>query len=300
MTHLLSLWSHSETPMTYKYVIVCYIYISFVFFKKYPSLVGNCPVTHWWVYFKRFFKKHSCSNTENPRQEEAALTNFGLNSSGDRRRYMVISVCVAVGTLSPLRLNWRSPSASELVLLWGLGETRLLGREYTCQGRARRGGDSQGCSIRFLSILSSTFLCSVGSYSRRPHGLQPARLLCPWDSPGKNTGVGCHFPDPGTKPRVSCIGRQVLYHRATWLSSGQTLIASPWFPGGVLLGDVAGGSQQASILVRIRWDHVPQSFNVSNRFPLCFVFRLWSVAWRTLSFPIGDRICIPFIGGMES
>ena len=25
------------------------------------------------------------------------------------------------------------------------------------------------------------------------HGLQPARLLCPWDSPGKNTGVGCHF-----------------------------------------------------------------------------------------------------------
>ena len=26
-----------------------------------------------------------------------------------------------------------------------------------------------------------------------PHGLQPTRLLCPWDSPGKNTGVDCHF-----------------------------------------------------------------------------------------------------------
>ena len=26
----------------------------------------------------------------------------------------------------------------------------------------------------------------------RPHGLKPARLLCPWDSPGKNAGVGCH------------------------------------------------------------------------------------------------------------
>ena len=25
------------------------------------------------------------------------------------------------------------------------------------------------------------------------HGLQPARLLCPWDSSHKNTGVGCHF-----------------------------------------------------------------------------------------------------------
>ena len=27
----------------------------------------------------------------------------------------------------------------------------------------------------------------------RPHGLQPIRLLRPWDSPGKNTGVACHF-----------------------------------------------------------------------------------------------------------
>ena len=31
------------------------------------------------------------------------------------------------------------------------------------------------------------------SASVRPHGLQPLRLLSPWDSPGKNTGVGCHF-----------------------------------------------------------------------------------------------------------
>ena len=31
------------------------------------------------------------------------------------------------------------------------------------------------------------------SDSVRPHGLQPTRLLHPWDSPSKNTGVGCHF-----------------------------------------------------------------------------------------------------------
>ena len=30
------------------------------------------------------------------------------------------------------------------------------------------------------------------SLSSRVHGLQPTRLLCPWDSPGKNTGVGRH------------------------------------------------------------------------------------------------------------
>ena len=32
---------------------------------------------------------------------------------------------------------------------------------------------------------------SVMSNSLRPHG--PTRLLCQWDFPGKNTGVGCHF-----------------------------------------------------------------------------------------------------------
>ena len=31
------------------------------------------------------------------------------------------------------------------------------------------------------------------SDSVRPHRWQPSRLPCPWDSPGKNTGVGCHF-----------------------------------------------------------------------------------------------------------
>ena len=30
------------------------------------------------------------------------------------------------------------------------------------------------------------------SDSSRPHGLQPSRLLCPWDFPGTSTGVGCH------------------------------------------------------------------------------------------------------------
>ena len=36
-------------------------------------------------------------------------------------------------------------------------------------------------------------VASAVSDSVRPHGWQPTRLPCPWDSPGKNTGVGCHF-----------------------------------------------------------------------------------------------------------
>ena len=49
------------------------------------------------------------------------------------------------------------------------------------------------------------------SDSLRPYGSWPARLLCPWYSPGKNTGVGCHFliqgdlPDPGIKPRSPAL-----------------------------------------------------------------------------------------------
>ena len=31
------------------------------------------------------------------------------------------------------------------------------------------------------------------SDSVQSHRWQPTRLRCPWDSPGKNTGVGCHF-----------------------------------------------------------------------------------------------------------
>ena len=45
--------------------------------------------------------------------------------------------------------------------------------------------------------LLNHVVCSVSrpvmSDSLRPHGLKPARLPCPWNPPGKNTGVGCHF-----------------------------------------------------------------------------------------------------------
>ena len=36
-------------------------------------------------------------------------------------------------------------------------------------------------------------MCSVMSDTLRPHGLRPARLLCPWNFPDKNTEAVCHF-----------------------------------------------------------------------------------------------------------
>ena len=45
--------------------------------------------------------------------------------------------------------------------------------------------------LRALACVRAKSL-PVVSNSLQPHGLYPARLLCPWDSPGKNPGVGCH------------------------------------------------------------------------------------------------------------
>ena len=47
---------------------------------------------------------------------------------------------------------------------------------------------------------------SVMSSSLQPHGLYPSRLLCPWNSPGKNTGVSCPF----LLPTVSCLSLKLF------------------------------------------------------------------------------------------
>ena len=44
--------------------------------------------------------------------------------------------------------------------------------------------DPMDCSLPGSSVH--------GIFQARPYGLQPTRLLCPWDFPGKSTGVGCH------------------------------------------------------------------------------------------------------------
>ena len=44
-----------------------------------------------------------------------------------------------------------------------------------------------------VQTCAAAAVTSVVSDSVRPHRRQPTRLPCTWDSPGKNTGVGCHF-----------------------------------------------------------------------------------------------------------
>ena len=47
------------------------------------------------------------------------------------------------------------------------------------------------CSLR--DFCCCCYVTSVMSDSVKPHRQKPTRLSHPWDSPGKNTGVGCHF-----------------------------------------------------------------------------------------------------------
>ena len=71
--------------------------------------------------------------------------------------------------------------------------------------------------LQFGSDFVSVVSCLVGSDSLQPRGLQPTRLLCPWNSLGKNTAVGCHsllqgiFPIQGSNPSLLHC-RQILYH----------------------------------------------------------------------------------------
>ena len=52
---------------------------------------------------------------------------------------------------------------------------------------------------------------SVVSDPQRPHGLQPTRLLCPWDFPGKSTGVGCHFCFIDYAKAFDCVDHNKLW-----------------------------------------------------------------------------------------
>ena len=57
----------------------------------------------------------------------------------------------------------------------------------------------------------------------QPHRRQPTRLRCPWDSPGKNTGVGCHFLLQCMKERVKSL--QCMKVKSL---SCVRLLATPW------------------------------------------------------------------------
>ena len=101
--------------------------------------------------------------------------------------------CGELSSLLFFLLNWN------IVYLWYCVSFRYTAKWFSCL--------FQVCfHYRLLQYIkySSQYCCcccccccccitSVVSDSVRPHRRQPTRLLCPWDIPGKNTGMVCHF-----------------------------------------------------------------------------------------------------------
>ena len=85
-----------------------------------------------------------------------------------------------------------SSTDGNTTLLW-VSPEKPAGQEATSRTLH---GTIQVSSIKHIHIAvrpSCMLMCSVVSNSLRPHILQPTRLFCPQDSPGKNTEVDCHF-----------------------------------------------------------------------------------------------------------
>ena len=64
---------------------------------------------------------------------------------------------------------------------------------------------SFGCLYYLLKCVSACSVASAVSKSLWPRGLYPARLMHPWDSPGKNPGVGCYALLQGIFPTQGLI-----------------------------------------------------------------------------------------------
>ena len=126
-------------------------------------------------------------------------------------------------------------------------------------------------------VNSESVSCSVLSDSLLSHGLQPARLLCPWDSPGKNTGVGCHsllqriFLTQGLNLGLPHC-RQILYclsHRG-----------SPLCPMGVY--NITSYTELPTALLQPSSSLTPTScrFHTAKQFPICWPYPPWA-PWFT-------------------
>ena len=122
-------------------------------------------------------------------------------------------------------LAWKIPWTEEPDRLQSMGSQRVRHDWATLScpglpGKSRYDISSFLLLFIYICVLS----CSVVSDSLPPHGLYPARLLCPWNFPSRNTGVGYQFLCQWSSQLrnqtciscVSCIGRWILYPCATY------------------------------------------------------------------------------------
>ena len=89
-------------------------------------------------------------------------------------------------------------------------------RSHDCKGSQPR-SPTRGLDLQVTELCIHQFTPALCMHAQSLqlcptfcHPMEPTRLLCPWDSPGKNTGVGCHSLLQGNLGLQHC--RWVLYH----------------------------------------------------------------------------------------
>ena len=76
---------------------------------------------------------------------------------------------------------------------------------HSNKGKLQGAREQNESAHHVLTVLSlwgpgPICMCAVAQLCPTLYRLWPARLLCPWNSPGKNTGVGCHLILLGIQP----------------------------------------------------------------------------------------------------
>ena len=130
---------------------------------------------------------------------------------------------------------------------------------------------------------------SVMSDSLWPCGLYPTRLLCPWDSPGKNPGVDCHAPLQG----LSESG--ILLHISTLLESFPIWVTTDyWVEFTVLCSQAVSSVAQLCPILCDSMGCSPPGFSVHG------ILQARILEWVAVPFSRGssqprDRTCISSI-----
>ena len=113
-----------------------------------------------------------------------------------------------------MKEGWMSESANEWIALMTLSSeqhrevgitfplSKWISRSYWDQTKRTVGAEGLGLMPGHLSLSQTTCVLNhLGHvWLLRPYELEPARLLCPWDSPGRTTGVSSHGPLQGIFP----------------------------------------------------------------------------------------------------
>ena len=128
-----------------------------------------------------------------------------MHSSSWWHRHTCVHLGCTVGgrrSLSPHSERGCEDSALRVLLMLLVGETKKYAVTHRC-GTEKNDTDKPLCRAGIERQMQKPDIqtrqekeCSVAKSSLTlcyPHGLQPARILCSWDIPGKNHGVGCHF-----------------------------------------------------------------------------------------------------------